>query len=50
LALLFFPSRAGGQAIFIFLLGKEVSVRGFIFDVETGLIREVQPVSQHAAV
>jgi len=30
-------------------IAKEVPVRGFIFDVETGLIREVQPVSQHAA-
>ena len=30
-------------------IAKEVPVRGFIFDVETGLIREVQPVPQHAA-
>jgi carbonic anhydrase len=30
-------------------IAKEVAVRGFIFDVETGLIREVQPVSKHAA-
>jgi carbonic anhydrase len=29
---------------------KDVPVRGFIFDVETGLIREVQRVSQHTAV
>jgi carbonic anhydrase len=30
-------------------ISKEVPVRGFIFDVETGLIREVQEVSQDAA-
>src|ERR1700688_2576514 len=30
-------------------IAKEVPVRGFIFDVETGLIREVQPASPHAA-
>ena len=30
-------------------IAKEVPVRGFIFDVETGLIREVQRVSQHTA-
>jgi carbonic anhydrase len=30
-------------------IAKEVAVRGFIFDVETGFIREVQPVSKHAA-
>jgi carbonic anhydrase len=29
-------------------IAKEVPVRGFIFGGETGLIREVQPVSQHA--
>jgi carbonic anhydrase len=28
-------------------IAKEVPVRGFILDMETGLIREVQPVSQH---
>src|SRR6201987_2500913 len=30
-------------------IAKEVPVRGFIFDVETGLIREVQPLAQHTA-
>ena len=30
-------------------ISKEVPVRGFIFDVDTGLIREVQRVSRHAA-
>jgi carbonic anhydrase len=30
-------------------IAKEVPVRGFIFDVETGLIREVHRVSQDAA-
>jgi carbonic anhydrase len=30
-------------------IAKEVLVRSFIFDVETGLIREVQQVSQHTA-
>ncbi len=30
-------------------IAKEVPVRGFVFDVETGLIREVQLVSHHAA-
>jgi carbonic anhydrase len=30
-------------------IAKEVAVRGFIFDVETGLIREVHPASKHAA-
>jgi carbonic anhydrase len=30
-------------------IAKEVPVRGFIFDVETGLLREVQPTSQQAA-
>jgi carbonic anhydrase len=30
-------------------IAKEVPVRGFIFDVETGLIREVQPVPQGPA-
>jgi len=28
---------------------KEVRVRGFIFDVETGLLREVQPIARHTA-
>lgn len=30
-------------------IAKEVPVRGFIFDVETGLIREVQQMAQEAA-
>jgi carbonic anhydrase len=30
-------------------IAKEIPVRGFIFDVETGLIREVHQVSQDAA-
>ncbi|HXA79061.1 MAG TPA: PAS domain-containing protein [Candidatus Acidoferrales bacterium] len=30
-------------------IAKEVPVRGFIFDVETGLIREVRQVAQHTA-
>jgi carbonic anhydrase len=30
-------------------IAEDVPVRGFIFDVETGLIREVQRVSQHTA-
>jgi carbonic anhydrase len=30
-------------------IAKEVPVRGFIFDVETGLLREVQRVPQEAA-
>src|ERR1700685_1192664 len=30
-------------------IGKEVHVRGFIFDVETGLIREAHQASRHAA-
>jgi hypothetical protein len=30
-------------------IAKEVPVRGFIFDVETGLIMEVQQVSRHTA-
>ena len=29
-------------------IAKEVPVRGFIFDVETGLLKEVQPVPQQA--
>ena len=30
-------------------IAKEVAVRGFIFDVEIGRIKEVQQVSQEAA-
>jgi carbonic anhydrase len=30
-------------------IAKEVPVRGFIFDVETGLIREVEQASRHTA-
>ena len=30
-------------------ISKEVPVRGFIFDVETGLLREVQPIARHTA-
>jgi carbonic anhydrase len=30
-------------------IAKEVAVRGFIFDVETGLIREVLPAARHAS-
>jgi carbonic anhydrase len=30
-------------------IAKEVPVRGFIFDVETGLIREVQPIAAQTA-
>ena len=30
-------------------IAKDVPVRGFIFDVETGLLREVQPVAQQSA-
>jgi carbonic anhydrase len=30
-------------------IAKDVSVRGFIFDVETGLLREVQPIAKHTA-
>ena len=28
-------------------IAKEVPVRGLIFDVETGLLREVQPIAKH---
>ena len=28
---------------------KDVPVRGFIFDVDTGLLREVQPIAQQTA-
>lgn len=30
-------------------ISKDVPVRGFIFDMETGLLREVQPIAKHAA-
>jgi len=30
-------------------IAKDVPVRGFIFDVETGLLKEVQPVASHTA-
>jgi carbonic anhydrase len=30
-------------------IAKEVPVRGFIFDVETGLLREVHPIAQRTA-
>ena len=30
-------------------IAKEVAVRGFIFDVNTGLLREVQPTAQQTA-
>ena len=30
-------------------IAKDIPVRGFIFDVETGLLREVQQIAQHAA-
>src|SRR3954467_3557381 len=30
-------------------IAKDVPVRGFVFDVETGLLREVQPVEQRTA-
>jgi carbonic anhydrase len=30
-------------------IAKDVPVRGFIFDVETGSLREVQQIAQHAA-
>jgi carbonic anhydrase len=30
-------------------IAKEVPVRGFIFDMETGLLREVQPIAKHTA-
>jgi carbonic anhydrase len=29
-------------------IAKEVPVRGFVFDVQTGLLKEVEAVSQHA--
>jgi carbonic anhydrase len=30
-------------------ISKDVPVRGFIFDVETGLLREVHPIAKHTA-
>ncbi len=30
-------------------IAKEVPVRGFVFDVNTGLLREVQPIAKHTA-
>ena len=30
-------------------IAKDIPVRGFIFDVETGLLREVQRIAQQAA-
>ncbi len=30
-------------------IAKDVPVRGFVFDVETGLLREVKQIAQHAA-
>jgi carbonic anhydrase len=30
-------------------IAKDAPVRGFIFDVETGLRREVQPIAQRTA-
>ncbi len=30
-------------------IAKDIPVRGFIFDVETGLLREVQHIAQQAA-
>jgi carbonic anhydrase len=30
-------------------IAKDIPVRGFIFDVETGLIREVKPIAQQTA-
>src|SRR5580692_10479787 len=30
-------------------IAKEIPVRGFVFDMETGLLREIQQASQHAA-
>jgi carbonic anhydrase len=30
-------------------VAKDVPVRGFIFDVETGLLREVQPIAKQTA-
>lgn len=30
-------------------IAKDVPVRGFVFDVETGLLTEIQPVAKHTA-
>jgi carbonic anhydrase len=30
-------------------IGNDIPVRGFIFDVDTGLLREVQPIAQQTA-
>jgi carbonic anhydrase len=30
-------------------IAKDVPVRGLIFDVDTGLLREVQPIAEHTA-
>ena len=30
-------------------IAKDVAVRGFVFDVETGLLREIQPVAKQTA-
>jgi carbonic anhydrase len=30
-------------------IAKEIAVRGFIFDVDTGLLREVKPIAQQTA-
>lgn len=30
-------------------IAKEIPVRGLIFDVDTGLLREVQPIAKHTA-
>ena len=30
-------------------IAKDIPVRGFIFDVETGLLREVHPIAKHTA-
>ena len=30
-------------------ISKDVPVRGFVFDVATGLLREVQPIARHSA-
>jgi carbonic anhydrase len=30
-------------------IAKEVPVRGFVFDVDTGLLREIQPLAKHTS-
>jgi carbonic anhydrase len=30
-------------------IAKDVPVRGFVFDVETGLLTEIQPAAKHTA-